>query len=120
MIPIKLTGHGPDISQIKSELRNDTSIKGIWCVPKHSNPTGETYSKENICELLEAIKIGSSDFRIMWDNAYAVHDFKQSEDLPNIFDLARERGAEDSVIGFASTSKISFSFIALVNSSNSS
>ena len=108
MIPIKLTGHGPDISQIKSELRNDTSIKGIWCVPRHSNPTGETYSKENICELLEAIKIGSSDFRIMWDNAYAVHDFKQSEDLPNIFDLARERGAEDSVIGFASTSKISF------------
>ena len=108
MIPVPLTGSGPDIEQIKSLIDNDSSIKGIWCVPKHSNPTGETYSKENVHGLLEIVKEAEKDFRILWDNAYAVHDFRESVELPNIFEMAKELEIEDSVIGFTSTSKISF------------
>ncbi len=107
MIPVPLTGSGPDIEQIKSLIDNDSSIKGIWCVPKHSNPTGETYSEENVHGLLEIVKEAEKDFRILWDNAYSVHDFRESVELPNIFEMAKELEIEDSVIGFSSTSKIS-------------
>ena len=117
MIPIPLTGNGPDIEVAKSIVSNDSSVKGIWCVPKHSNPTGETYSKESIEGLLE-IASRRKGFRIFWDNAYAVHDFKESSPLTNIFSLAEEKGMLDSIIAFASTSKITFagsgvSFIAM-------
>tara|TARA_B100002049_G_C16072378_1_gene373432 strand:+ start:769 stop:1992 length:1224 start_codon:yes stop_codon:yes gene_type:complete len=108
MIPVPLTGQGPDIDFIKLLVANDPSIKGIWCVPKHSNPTGETYSEDTVSGLLEIAKIANKDFRIFWDNAYAIHDFKESVELPNIFDMAEKLGVEDSVIGFASTSKVSF------------
>jgi|TARA_B100001245_G_scaffold236551_1_gene228245 DNA-binding transcriptional MocR family regulator len=108
MIPVPLTGCGPDIDYIKSIIDNDDSIKGIWCVPKHSNPTGETYSEDNVYELLAIAKRLNKDFRIFWDNAYAVHDFKESPSLPNIFSMASKLKVEESVIGFGSTSKISF------------
>ena len=107
MIPISLTGKGPNIEEIKLNCKNDSSIKGIWCVPKHSNPTGETYSEDCIKGLLEIAK-SRKGFRILWDNAYAVHDFKDSEPLPNIFSLAEEQGVLDSVIAFTSTSKITY------------
>ena len=117
MISIPLTGNGPDIEAAKSIVSNDPSVKGIWCVPKHSNPTGETYSKECIEGLLE-IASQRRGFKIFWDNAYAVHDFKESTPLPNIFSLAKEKNILDSIIAFASTSKITFagsgvSFIAM-------
>ena len=108
MIPVPLTGSGPDIDYIKSIVADDSSIKGIWCVPKHSNPTGETYSEDSVSELLGIAKTLNKDFRIFWDNAYAVHDFKESPVLKNIFTMAKELEVEDSVVGFASTSKISF------------
>jgi len=107
MIPIPLTGRGPDIEKAKAIVKNDSSVKGIWCVPKHSNPTGETYDTESIDGLLEIAGL-KEEFKIFWDNAYAVHDFAESEPLPNIFSLAEEKNLVNSVIAFASTSKITF------------
>ena len=119
MIPVSLTGRGPDIKLMKSIALDDPSLKGIWCVPKHSNPTGETYDLDSIEAILDLAE-SNKEFRIFWDNAYAVHDFKNSLDLPNIFDLAQKRGLEDCVIAFASTSKITYAgsgvgFIAMSN-----
>ena len=108
MIPVPLTGKGPDLDTIKSIIESDSSVKGIWCVPKHSNPTGETYNEECISGLLEISRTTDKKFFIFWDNAYAIHDFKESKNLPNIFSMAKEIGVTDSVIGFASTSKITF------------
>ena len=118
MIPIPLTGSGPNIDIAKGLMNEDPSIKGIWCVPKHSNPTGEIYNEECINGLLELANIRKNDFKILWDNAYAVHDFDPSEDLADIFMLSKESKAEDSIIAFTSTSKITFagagiSFIAM-------
>ncbi len=120
MVPVALTGKGPDIDQALSMVKDDQSIKGIWCVPKHSNPTGETYDKESINGLLEIAR-QREGFKILWDNAYAVHDFFTSDPLPNIFSLAEESGLGDSVIAFGSTSKITYagsgiSFIAMSKS----
>ena len=119
MIPVGLTGRGPDIKLMKSIALDDPSLKGIWCVPKHSNPTGETYDLDSIEAILDLAE-SNKEFRIFWDNAYAVHDFKESLDLPNIFDLAQKRGLEDCLIAFASTSKITYAgsgvgFIAMSN-----
>ena len=108
MIPVPLTGSGPDMGYVKSVMDSDSSIRGIWCVPKHSNPTGETYSENTISGLLEVAKKSTKGFRIFWDNAYAVHDFKESKPLPNIFTMAEKSGDLDSVVSFASTSKITF------------
>ena len=107
MIPVPLTGKGPDIDKAISIVKNDSSVKGVWCVPKHSNPTGETYNEESINGLLEIASL-REEFKIFWDNAYALHDFGESESLPNVFSLAKERNLIDSVIAFASTSKITF------------
>jgi len=85
MIPVALTGDGPDLESVRQLVLNDQSIKGIWCVPKHSNPTGEIYSKKTIEGLLEISKEAEQSFKILWDNAYAVHDFKESAQLEDIF-----------------------------------
>ena len=118
MIPIPLTGNGPDISYVKKIVKKDPSIQGIWCVPKHSNPTGDIYSKECIEGLLEVCQLAKGDFKILWDNAYAVHDFYPSQPLPDIFKIAGKSNSLEAVIAFASTSKITFagggvSFIAM-------
>lgn len=120
MVPVALTGKGPDIEQALSMVKDDKSIKGIWCVPKHSNPTGETYDEESVNGLLEIASVREG-FRILWDNAYAVHDFSTSKPLPNIFSLAEQKDLVDSVIAFGSTSKITYagsgiSFIAMSQS----
>jgi len=108
MISVPLTGSGPDMDQVEDLIKKDSSIKGIWCVPKHSNPTGETYSTSCVERLINLPSLAKGDFKILWDNAYAVHDFKDSEILPNIFKMAEKQGVLDSVIAFASTSKITF------------
>ena len=108
MQPVGLTGQGPDIDEIKELIENDPSVKGIWCVPRHSNPTGEIYSKSTTIALLELVDGLDAEFKIFWDNAYAVHDFEISEPLEDIFDLAKESKAMDSLVGFASTSKITY------------
>ena len=104
MIPVPLTGNGPDLELINNLLDTDETIKGILCVPKHSNPTGETYSQEVIEELA---KIKKEDFKIIFDNAYAVHDFSKSKKLPNIEQTFIKNNSHKSLVMLGSTSKIS-------------
>ena len=118
MIPVPLEGDGPDLDLVKSYVESDASIRGIWCVPKHSNPTGETYKRATIEGLIDIFSNTVKKSRIFWDNAYAIHDFEDSEPLEDIFSIAKDRGNEDLIIGFGSTSKITYAgagigFIAL-------
>ena len=108
MIPVGMIGEGPDLEEVKQLVETDDSIRGIWCVPKYSNPTGEVYSLEVTKGLLDIF--GQSKYKsvIFWDNAYAVHDLSDQTPLPDIFSIAEERGLEDLVVQFGSTSKITF------------
>lgn len=107
MIPVALTGQGPDMDEVE-RLAADPSVKGIWCVPKYSNPTGETYSEETV-ERLAAMKTGAADFRIFWDNAYASHHLTDERPhLANILDACAAAGHPDRAFVFASTSKMTF------------
>ena len=108
LINIPMYATGPDMDLIEKLVKDDDSIKGIWCVPKYSNPTGVTYSDETV-RRFAALKPAATDFKIMWDNAYCVHDLTDTPDtLLNIYDLCVENGTEDQIFIFASTSKISF------------
>ena len=107
LIPVDMTAEGPDMDQVE-RLALDPTVKGMWCVPKYSNPTGVTYS-DATCRRLASMKTGAPDFTVMWDNAYAVHDLAdRGDELANIFALAKEAGNEDRFIAFTSTSKITF------------
>ena len=109
MIPIQMGSNGPDMEEVRRYVENDPAVKGIWCVPKYSNPTGITYSDETV-RSIAAYKPASKDFRIYWDYAYCVHHLTDTPDvLLNIFDACREYKSEDMVYEFTSTSKISFS-----------
>ena len=108
MIPVPLTGEGPDLEEVNRLVETDESIKGIWCVPKYSNPTGEVYSRSTIEGLLDIFASPSSKNIIFWDNAYAVHDLSNQSPLIDIFSLAKDKNCEDLVVQFGSTSKITF------------
>ena len=108
MVPVKLNADGPDMDEVYDIACSDPSVKGIWCVPKFSNPEGITYSDE-VVDAIAAMKPAAPDFRIFWDNAYAVHELYDKEvKLADIFERAKEYGTEDNIFYFASTSKISF------------
>ena len=108
MIPVSLTGDGPDLEEVQTLVETDESIRGIWCVPKYSNPTGEIYSSEVAEGLLDIFSNSKTKSIIFWDNAYAVHDLSDQTPLFDIFSLAKNKDCEDVVVEFGSTSKITF------------
>ena len=108
MIPVKILEDGPDMDAIESMVLNDSSIKGIWCVPLYSNPTGTVYSDEVVTRLA-GMKTAAEDFRIFWDNAYCVHHLTEKKiSVKNIIHECQNCGYPDRVFEFASTSKITF------------
>lgn len=107
MISVEMKNDGPDVEKI-AELVRDPMVKGMFCVPKYSNPNGVTYSDEKV-KALASLKPAAKDFRVIWDNAYVIHELTDEPDeLLNIFDACKEYGTEDYFVEFTSTSKISF------------
>ena len=108
MVPVPMDDAGPDMDQVEALVDAEPAAKCIWCVPKHSNPSGCTYSAETV-RRIAALGKRSPGFVTLWDNAYAVHDFRfPAAELDDVLTRATEAGAPDSIVLFASTSKITF------------
>lgn len=108
-VPVPMREDGPDMDVVREYVEKDATVKGIWCVPKYANPTGVTYS-DDVVRAFAALKPAAPDFRIFWDNAYAVHTFEgEGDQLLNIFDALAEQGGEKNLVyEFASTAKVTF------------
>lgn len=108
LVSVETDENGPNMEQVKKLVESDETIKGIWCVPRYTNPSGTVYSEE-VVKAFARLKPKAKDFRIMWDNAYSLHHLvDEPKPLLNIYEECKKVGSEDMVYLFASTSKITY------------
>ncbi len=109
MLPVAMKDDGPDMDEVEELIKTDPSIRGIWCVPRFSNPTGVVYSDAVVDRIAQLGKIANPAFRVLWDNAYALHAFREGgATLSSLMEKCKQCGTQDSVLMFGSTSKMTF------------